>query len=353
MAHHFGRPSYPNGPAPKMILQPTIHPLTGGPLSKASPLRFVQRNPIAALDRLHDGDLAQTPRIRVNALRVISRIHQLVERPHPLCAQLHQRNGDLRIVGAGTGQDGADRDIAVNDIQVQLVTLPVFRLALRAFLAPAVAGARQVSQILGQTASRLQLQACRRGFGGLLGLLRQFISGKLRKSPTESREAGHLVRGFPTTESAQRRPGFERLDQRFSSDKLIHFFGDERMDQPDSFIGRTTNAAPVVASDKRPQWQQRDHFHEPMVFFSQFPHLLNQNREEISLQVLPDIVQSRTHADLIVKIAGIFKKSSTPGVLKSPPPILNPPTPLAPSSSIPGLSLPTASSTNSLPLASS
>src|SRR3974390_2868596 len=188
MAHHFGRSPHPNSSSAKMILEPTINPFTGGALPDASARGFVQRTPIATFDRFDNGHLAQPPDVSVNRFGIVSRVHQLIERSYPLGAHLHQRNGHLRVVGAGTGQNGTNRDISINDIHVQLVTLPVFRLALRAFLATAVAGARQVGKILCQRAPGLKLQARRRLLRRLLPLFgppdfaplcRRYVAGSL------------------------------------------------------------------------------------------------------------------------------------------------------------------------------
>ena len=73
-------------------------------------------------------------------------IHHIVEVDHARSGQRGQRDGHLRIVNTGAGDHGADGNLAVGDIQTQLVADPGGLEALAVGLAADVAGARQVGQ---------------------------------------------------------------------------------------------------------------------------------------------------------------------------------------------------------------
>lgn len=64
---------------------------------------------------------------------------------------------------AGTGQNGAGRNVAVHRIQMQFATNPAFLMTLAITFKPHVTTDRQVRQVLGQRSRRLEFQA----FGGV------------------------------------------------------------------------------------------------------------------------------------------------------------------------------------------
>lgn len=64
--------------------------------------------------------MAQGAAEGVNLRRVLGAVHQVVKRGDALRGQLRQRNGGLRIMHAGTGQHGADREIATAKAQMKV-----------------------------------------------------------------------------------------------------------------------------------------------------------------------------------------------------------------------------------------
>jgi hypothetical protein len=60
----------------------------------------------------------------------LSGIHQFIEMNDTAGCHRHQRDGHLRVIHTGAGQDRTDRDLSIRHIQMQLVAAPVLLAAL-------------------------------------------------------------------------------------------------------------------------------------------------------------------------------------------------------------------------------
>ena len=75
-----------------------------------------------------------------NRRGIVGRMHDFIQIGDPLGTHLHQGDGDLGIVDAGRSQQGADRDLAISDIKVKLVSAPPEHFPVVALLAADIAG---------------------------------------------------------------------------------------------------------------------------------------------------------------------------------------------------------------------
>ena len=156
MRHHFDRSAHTHSPSAILVLKPTVDPFRGRPFPKTPPLRWIQeprRDPLWV--RLNQRHMAQSARKLPDRRRIISTVHQIIQRANPLGGHLRQRDGDLRIMHAGAAQERAHRNVSINNIQMQFVAHPNLEIAFAARLAPEVTAPGQIRQILRQTASFL------------------------------------------------------------------------------------------------------------------------------------------------------------------------------------------------------
>jgi len=110
---------------------------------------------------VNEGDVAEPFGHLPDFLGVISGGGQIIEAGDTASAHLYQRDGGLAIVRAGGGHQPADRDVAVNGVQMQFEPTPGLFLALAVFLRAPVAVPWQVGKILVQRPLELTLQASR------------------------------------------------------------------------------------------------------------------------------------------------------------------------------------------------
>ena len=119
----------------KLILEIGVDAFGGGALLVADMLGGAQADGFAGLGlglprrlakgragmALDDRDMAQGAAVGLDLRRVVGVVHQIVERRE--AGRRHGRQGDrhLAVVQAGRGQNGRDRDVAVGDIEVELV----------------------------------------------------------------------------------------------------------------------------------------------------------------------------------------------------------------------------------------
>ena len=93
---------------------------------------------------------------------IVSGVHQVIPVRHALRSERYQRNGRLRIVQAGSGQQRGDGNLSVGYIEVQLVAAPVAEMAFAALLYTQAAVARQVGQHFCNRHTALLFQAAAR-----------------------------------------------------------------------------------------------------------------------------------------------------------------------------------------------
>lgn len=201
MRHDFHRASDPDVTRAEFVLQPSVHALAHGSHFVPLLLGWTEFRPRfggkyfrqlrwlfgpATRVRRNDRDMVELLALRVDFTGVIGRVHQFVEMGDSLAGHRHQRNRNLGIVHARAAENGADRDLAVGDIKVELVATPMLLMALTAFLDADVALPRQIAQHRFQGLAALPLDARSpfRGFAagetafgslGFLGLL--FLRG--------------------------------------------------------------------------------------------------------------------------------------------------------------------------------
>src|SRR6516225_6425977 len=90
--------------------------------------------------------------------RIIGAVHQVVEIGQAGGGQLGKRDRGLAVVQRGRGQQSADRDIAIGDIEMQLVTNPAFLVALGIALGSNRAVRRQIVRHLRERHGGLTLE---------------------------------------------------------------------------------------------------------------------------------------------------------------------------------------------------
>jgi hypothetical protein len=115
-----------------------------------------------------------------------------------------------------------------------------------------------------------------------------------------TRKKQFLISQFITTEPTQGRVCFESVQERLAGGKLIHFLGDERVQQPHPLVGWAAHPAPLVVRHAGPEGKQRHDLHELVVLFAQLADFVHQQGKKLPLQMLPKILQSDCQADQIV-----------------------------------------------------
>jgi len=71
----------------------------------------------------------QVPAVGLDVVGVVGGIHQVVEILNALRRDGHQRDGGLRIVHAGAGEQRGDGDLAVGDIEMEFIAGPIILVA--------------------------------------------------------------------------------------------------------------------------------------------------------------------------------------------------------------------------------
>jgi hypothetical protein len=92
--------------------------------------------------------------------RIIGAVHEVVEIGQAGGGQLGKRDRGLAVVQRGRGQQSADRDIAIGDIEMQLLNNPAFRVALGIALGSNRVVRRQIVQHLGERHGGLRSSRC-------------------------------------------------------------------------------------------------------------------------------------------------------------------------------------------------
>lgn len=360
MAHHFARAAHPHPAPPVAFLQQTVHPLAGTAFLEASCLRRCQWNLFpAARVGINDRHMPQLAAEGVDLRRVVGAVHQIVKRGHALRGHLRQRDGDLTVMHAGAGQDGAHRNVAVHSVQMQLVANPAFLMPFAVALAAHITADGQIGQVVGQRTRRLQLQPLGRGgrthfaflrtaafngrrrrgrggfgrrtFGRLDGggvatdvadefvpgvslhhvfvdALGQLVLGEGGEGAAEGRFAGNVPGTVPAAETAERRAVAQRFDQRGGGGELIDVLGDEGVGEPDTGTGWPALAAPRIAAGEAAQLGKRDDLAELLVQGGEFAEFLREGRKELALQAVED--RRQVEHDLQTRSrGGAFKRT--------------------------------------------
>ena len=278
----FGGAAHTQTATAVVVFKHGVDAFGGAAFVVAAFFRRSQRRFVAAATiGIDDRPVAELFGELMNFFGVVGGVHQVIKIRHALGAHLRQRNRGLRVVRRGRGQDRADRDVAVDHVQMQFVTFPVLDFAFAVFLAPPVAGIRKIDQVLRQFAPGLQLQppgrqrfavliflrttafflrliwlcffGFRRSFFTRLNRRRvaadmpgQFLAavilyhrlmhqvaqiscGEFRECVGESRLARQIVFVLPAAQPPQARTAAEVFDQQFCCSQIIDRFGDERL----------------------------------------------------------------------------------------------------------------------------
>ncbi len=261
---------------------------------------------------------------------VAGAVHQVIERGDATGGHLRQRDGDLAVMHAGTGEHGTDGDVAVNGVEVRLVADPTFLMAFAVAFATHVAAGGQVGEIVSQGSRGLEFQSLgqnrradfafpgasafgglggRRcdGFGrgsfggfdgggvagdvadefvsrvcfhhGFMDALGQLVLGKGGEGAAEGGFARNSVRAFPAAKPAECGAGFERINQRGGRGKLIDGFGDEGVG-----AGWTAFAAIFVTGGETPELGERDDFAELPIQAGERAEFVGEGGKELALQ---------------------------------------------------------------------
>ena len=72
--------------------------------------------------------------VGANEFGIVGGVHDFALPAHTFGTHQHQRNGNLRIMHGGAGEDATDGNAAIGDVPVQLETAPVLRVTLAVFL---------------------------------------------------------------------------------------------------------------------------------------------------------------------------------------------------------------------------
>src|SRR6202521_198111 len=92
---------------------------------------------------VNDRYMAECSALLPDLTGVIGGIHEVIAGGYLGAGQLHQRDGHLAIMHGGRGQDGAQGEPTIVDVDMELKTVPGFRVPLVVFLDTTVAGRRQ------------------------------------------------------------------------------------------------------------------------------------------------------------------------------------------------------------------
>lgn len=103
--------------------------------------------------------MTQRSALLVDGTGVIGRVHQLTEELDPFMGHGEEWNGGLGVMHVGPGEDRTGGDLAVGDIEVQLVAAPAHLIALAAGLDAETATGVQFGQHLGEKHMPLALDA--------------------------------------------------------------------------------------------------------------------------------------------------------------------------------------------------
>lgn len=126
----------------------------------------------------------------------IGGVHQIVETGDALSTERGGRQGDLRVMGTGGDERRADGDLAIDHIQMQLVSDPRCFEALAVGLAARTARLRQPGEHGGQGQSRPPAVQC--GSAPHLGVRHLCMDGHVCAALRESRlwHASAVSRGL-------------------------------------------------------------------------------------------------------------------------------------------------------------
>jgi len=162
MRHHLGRPAHSHEPSTIIVLQIRVDPLGSSTIPKAHRLRWIHlflfSSPWVAID---DWNMTQCGAVGIDLRCVVGRVHQVVKTDDPPGGHLRQGDGYLRIMQRGRTQDSAYRNVPVDRIDMQFVAGPACFVPLGINLGTHIAPRWQISHVLCQAASRLQIKPLR------------------------------------------------------------------------------------------------------------------------------------------------------------------------------------------------
>ena len=156
MRGHLYGSAHHDMPSAVLFVQMAVDALDGAALLVAFGLGRVERRLFAfARVVVYYGHMSQALRHPAYLLGVVGRVGQVVEACDAPGAHLGEGNGGLAVVQTGRGDDERDGDVAVGDVEMQLVPAPILDFPFTVALAAPVAGVRQVGEILLQPAFEL------------------------------------------------------------------------------------------------------------------------------------------------------------------------------------------------------
>ena len=341
---HLDRAAHPDVPSAVLVVQVAVDPLDGRALVVAPRLcrgEFDLFSPARIV--VNDGHVPQPCGHLADLFGVVSGVGQVIEVGDASGGHLRQGDGSLAVMQAGGAEDETDGDVAVDHVQMGLVTAPAFDLVMAVFLAAPVANLGQTGQIPLQTALELPLQPrgvrwrgggivlaaaaalaapglgrrLRFGLGPLAGvdgggvpadvpgelvaivgfdqrlvnLLRTPVAGKDAEGAREGCLRRDIAERLPAAQAAQRRAVADRVEQVAGRGEVPDGLGDEGLAQGQAVAGRAAVAAPAVDGHvvlRGAQFANRDELAVPLV---EFADLVFQCGDQPSLDADPQTAE--------------------------------------------------------------
>jgi hypothetical protein len=281
-----------------------------------------------------DGNVSELLGVGTNFLCIEGGIHQVIaDHWDALMTHLRQGDGNLRVMERCGSKDSADRNISVDDVQMEFITDPRVFEALSIFLGTAVTYSGQIEEVFGQGTFQLQLQAfewdgfndlsfarttpffwsCWNGFGignwfftcgncrgitadvtnhhiaqvffnhGFMDLLGQMKLGEVGKRAGESGFRRNLGECFPTDETAQARTVFEVVKEGSVGSEIPNGFRNESFGNRESVFWFSSNEYPPKGAHKTFDIGEFDDCNEALAFIGKNADFILQHREELAL----------------------------------------------------------------------
>lgn len=334
MAHHLNRAAYADKQGAEVVFELRIDPLRSGALFESLGGGWIHGDFFApARIGIDDGNVTYLTTKGVNFFGVVSGIHQIVETGNPLLAHLGQWDGHLKVVERSGGQNRTDRNVSIDDIQVEFVTDPGFLETLRVAFDASVTENWQICQVFGEGTLWLEFQASeflrlndlafgratsffpgfgfRNRFGGGL-----FSDGNSRGVPTDMTNefgattfvnhgsmnffrqtglceggkgtgkggfGGDLRFGVPTTEASQGRGVFQVIQESAGGRKIPDCFGDEGLGQRQTIFRFATDERPLKRRHETLRMAEFDDLNELLLLLGKGTDFFFQHGEELGL----------------------------------------------------------------------
>ena len=136
MAGDLLRPAHSNVTTAVVIFQVRVNALGAGSLLVAvlfGGIHFLFHSAASEVV-VDERNMAEPAAVGVDFFGVVGRVHEVVETGDAHRAHLRERNRRLRVVQGSRSKDARDRDVALDDVEVELEADPAFLVALGVFL---------------------------------------------------------------------------------------------------------------------------------------------------------------------------------------------------------------------------